>query len=453
MSRKVYLTVSDEIEVMGKKSVTLSSGVSELKNGDHIQWRFGNEDTLIAEINKQTNRFRLSVFDVLDGRFTERLELDEETGSLTITDITTEHAGVYKLQNNNETNSVKLILSGKSKVVSVKMRNSVTLNSGVTEMMDGDQIQWWIGDKDTLIAEIIQQTNRFSVFDDVLDGRFRDRLKLDNKTASLTITDIRTEHAGVYKLQTNYIDFAFHLIVYDEISVKKGKSVTLSSGLTELKNDQIQWMFGHKGTLIAQLNWRNRFSVFDDVLDGRFRDRLKLDNKTASLTITDTRTEHAGVYKLQINNTDFTFHLTVCDEISVKEGDSVTLNSDLTKLKKYDQIEWRFGDEDTLIAEIIQEINRFSVFDDVLDGRFRDRLKLDNKTGSLTITDTRAEHAGLYKIQTNYFRNSFLLVVCDSVYCCGPTEAAIRLVLSALVGVAIVIIVLYDVRSRRAEPS
>jgi len=34
---------------------------------------------------------------------------------------------------------------------------------------------------------------------------------------------------------------------------------------------------------------------------------------------------------------------------------------------------------------------------------------------------------------------------------CGPTETVIRLVLSALVGVATVIILVYDIRSRRAE--
>ncbi|KAL1251988.1 hypothetical protein QQF64_019784 [Cirrhinus molitorella] len=37
------------------------------------------------------------------------------------------------------------------------------------------------------------------------------------------------------------------------------------------------------------------------------------------------------------------------------------------------------------------------------------------------------------------------------VYCCGSTEAVIRLVLSALVGVATVIILVYDIRSRPAE--
>ncbi|XDV22866.1 hypothetical protein PO909_027650 [Leuciscus waleckii] len=120
-------------------------------------------------------------------------------------------------------------------------------------------------------------------------------------------------------------------------------------------------------------------------------------------------------------------------------------------MKDDDVIQWRFGNKNTLIAEINVTADRITVYDDDLDGRFRDRLKLDNQTGSLTITNTTTEHDGGYKLQINNEIKSFVLTVNDSVHCCGPTEAVIRLVLSALVGVATVIIVVYEIRSRRAE--
>ncbi|KAK9967108.1 hypothetical protein ABG768_001525, partial [Culter alburnus] len=96
-------------------------------------------------------------------------------------------------------------------------------------------------------------------------------------------------------------------------------------------------------------------------------------------------------------------------KISVKEGDSVTLNSDLTEKKDDDVIQWRF--ENTLIAEINKRVDRFTVYDDDLDGRFRDRLKLDNQTGSLTITNITTEHAGEYKLKINYKIVEFYLTV------------------------------------------
>ncbi len=80
---------------------------------------------------------------------------------------------------------------------------------------------------------------------------------------------------------------------------------------------------------------------------------------------------------------------------SVEEGSSVTLKPD-TEIQKDDQIQWTFGDQDVLIAQIREETGE--IYDDVLEGRFRGRLKLE-KTGSLTITNTRPEHAGLYELE------------------------------------------------------
>ncbi|XP_073721590.1 uncharacterized protein [Misgurnus anguillicaudatus] len=83
--------------------------------------------------------------------------------------------------------------------------------------------------------------------------------------------------------------------------------------------------------------------------------------------------------------------------VSVMEGDSLTLHTDI-KLQRDDVIMWRFGPQEARIARINKEKNYISIYDDVLDGRFRDRLQVNNQTGDLTITNITTQHTGDYKI-------------------------------------------------------
>ncbi|XP_073699697.1 CD48 antigen-like [Garra rufa] len=82
--------------------------------------------------------------------------------------------------------------------------------------------------------------------------------------------------------------------------------------------------------------------------------------------------------------------------VSVTEGDSVTLYTDV-KVQKDDQILWTFGPQNIRIAEIIKR-DQISFIFVSNDGRFRDKLQLNNQTGSLTIRNIRSEHTGLYKL-------------------------------------------------------
>ncbi|KAL1252208.1 hypothetical protein QQF64_020004, partial [Cirrhinus molitorella] len=83
--------------------------------------------------------------------------------------------------------------------------------------------------------------------------------------------------------------------------------------------------------------------------------------------------------------------------VSVMEGDSVTLKTNVTELSEDEDITWKFGDNKTLIVKITEKRNPLTF--DGPDGRFRGRLKLDNQTGSLTITNITSEHAGVYEQQ------------------------------------------------------
>ncbi|XP_058616348.1 SLAM family member 9-like [Onychostoma macrolepis] len=85
------------------------------------------------------------------------------------------------------------------------------------------------------------------------------------------------------------------------------------------------------------------------------------------------------------------------ESVSVMEGDSVTLNTDVTEIHD-DYILWKFGAEKSLIAKIQKNKQLLSTFEGP-DGSFRDRLKLDDKTGSLIITNITTQHAGLYEVK------------------------------------------------------
>lgn len=103
-----------------------------------------------------------------------------------------------------------------------------------------------------------------------------------------------------------------------KLSVLEGDSVTLHTNITEIHNvDLVMWMYGAQRSIIAKLNGKSQMISFYDVDDGRFGDRLQLDNQTGSLSISDIRTKLSGDYQLRIISSETsykTFSLTVHGE-------------------------------------------------------------------------------------------------------------------------------------------
>ncbi len=77
--------------------------------------------------------------------------------------------------------------------------------------------------------------------------------------------------------------------------------------------------------------------------------------------------------------------------VSVVEGDSVTLHTDLTQIKRFYLLEWRF--RDPVIAQTDGKTISYPSHTEI----FRGRLQLD-QTGSLTIKNMKTKHSGLYKL-------------------------------------------------------
>ncbi|KAI7791552.1 hypothetical protein IRJ41_021863, partial [Triplophysa rosa] len=225
------------------------------------------------------------------------------------------------------------------------------------------------------------------------------------------------------------------------VSVMEGRSVTLHTDLTELQtaHDEIDWRFGVDGPRIARMINSNPRCDYHET----FRDRLEINTQTGDLTIKNIRSDDRGVYQLIIGiRNKKRFKVTVnaptavsisestqtpsssssssspssstessgvsgvfgvkveVKSVSVMEGENVTLHTNVTELQTDHVIKWRF--ENIIIATInsSRNINPLYYINDETE-MFRDRLKMNNQTGDLTITHITSHHSGLYKLRIN----------------------------------------------------
>ncbi|XP_043078932.1 SLAM family member 5 [Puntigrus tetrazona] len=82
------------------------------------------------------------------------------------------------------------------------------------------------------------------------------------------------------------------------------------------------------------------------------------------------------------------------------EGDSVTLYTDVAEIREGSNIVWKYGAGNSRIAKIKKYKHFVPEYNDTYE-RFRDRLKLDDQTGSLTIMNISTQHAGDYQVEIN----------------------------------------------------
>ncbi|XP_067284415.1 uncharacterized protein [Pseudorasbora parva] len=343
------------------------------------------------------------------------------------------------------------------KPVSVTEGDSVTLHTD-REMRNNDRIVWRFGPENTLIAEINVADSSVTVNDDY-DGRFRGRMKVDHQTGCLTITNTRIEHAGRYELQINRMKRFFIVTVdgvfgdeeeIESLSVIEGDSIKLQTDSVMGNNsDLIMWHFGNY--LLAQINkTAGSIILYDDVLDKRFKDRLQVDHQSGSLNIKHTRTEHTGFFQLLTNRMRKVFILRVysplpvpvifcyCPSSSTSVSRHVLLCSVLNV--SHGTLSWYKGN--SLHSSI--DVSDFSISLSLpLEVEYQDK-----NTYRCVLNNSFIE-------QTQHLDISQICHTCsDSLRGCDAVEAVIRLVCTALVGVAAaaaIVVLVYDIRSRRAE--
>ncbi|XP_056615288.1 uncharacterized protein LOC130430272 [Triplophysa dalaica] len=426
------------VSVMEGDSVTLHTGLTEIQRYDQIVWTFGEDGIVIVKDDREDNKTTFSHDEIYE----DRLELNYQTGSLTITDARITDTGLYKVKISGKRRTehkgfsvtvsasgvssggvagivivVLLVVSGAvgvfvffirrrtseiktqndvfiDKSVSVKTGDSVILHTGVKEIQKDDEITWMF--EDTSIAKMKGDQTIENI-----DERFKGKLKLNPQTGSLIIKDTKTEHTGLYKVKMTLQDVPstqiFSVSASDKLSVNEGDPFTLNSGQIELGDNVMTWRFKDKH--IATVS-EHQASVCDEE---RFKDRVYVDPQTGSLTVTNSKTKDSGLYQLQISGKEKSerkFTVSVREKlrkVSVMEGESFTLNTGDAFIQRPDMIKWEFKHKS--IAELIGKRHSAAAAVDDKDERFTDRLELDHQTGSLTVTNTRTTDSGLYTLK------------------------------------------------------
>ncbi|XP_073721486.1 SLAM family member 5-like [Misgurnus anguillicaudatus] len=232
----------------------------------------------------------------------------------------------------------------------------------------------------------------------------------------------------------------------------EGDSVTLQTDLIDLKSAHlILWRFGPQESLIARVNREaNTVSIYDDVLDGRFRDRLQVNNQTGDLIITNITTQHTGLYQINISGKqksshrfDVTvyarLHVPVISSYCLQNSSSVSNCLLLCSVMNARDVSLSWYKGNSLLSLIsVSDLNiRLSL---PLEVEYQ-----DNNTYSCVVNNPIGN-------QTQHLNITHLCQTCsDCVSCCDTTEVVIRLVISALVAAATVAVLAYDVRSSKVE--
>ncbi|XP_073721483.1 uncharacterized protein [Misgurnus anguillicaudatus] len=312
----------DEVKsasVLEGDSVTLHTDITEIHRDDLIEWTFGS--TPIASINREANAIRTK---------SDRLQINNQTGDLTIRNTRPEDSGMYEVDITGMRTSFKKLFnvscvsdssSDGVKSVSVMNRDSVILHTSVTKIKSDDLIEWRFGPQLSLIASC----NKTSHWCNAVGG-IEDRLHLNHRNGDLTIRHIRHDTSGLYEVQIRggksyTITKSFNVTIIDGLktmSVKEGLSVTLWSGVAEIhRADVILWWFEHGDSPIAKIDRKAQIFETYDGDDGRFKDILTIDLQSGNLTIRNIKTNHSGLYHVDSSSSTHTlftrFSLTVCE--------------------------------------------------------------------------------------------------------------------------------------------
>ncbi|XP_051764119.1 uncharacterized protein LOC127520216 [Ctenopharyngodon idella] len=346
------------VSVMEGESVTLHTGVKTNQQED-IKWYFNK--TRLAQISGDQSKICTDV--QCEERFRDRLKLDHQTGSLTITNTTNTDSGLYKLWINSSSS-----ISPKIFNVTVTAVPDSGLSSGAVAGIV--VVLVFAAAAAVTVGVIYCRKCQAGQKDGEMQAEPDQENHVDDSTPDQTDPLMKNAANGTSPNQTEPL----------MKNAANGKSPNQTEPL--MKNAANGTSPNQSDPLMK--NAANGTSPNQtDPLIGASPPQSDLN---FLLFVEDGENPYYAETPTQgVSGVDIKI---------VSVGDSVTLNTSVETNQQEDII-WYFNN--IRIAQITENQSKICT-DDQCDERFRDRLKLDNQTGSLTITNTRNTDSGEYKL-------------------------------------------------------
>uniref|UniRef100_A0A8C1SRF9 Ig-like domain-containing protein n=1 Tax=Cyprinus carpio TaxID=7962 RepID=A0A8C1SRF9_CYPCA len=152
--------------------------------------------------------------------------------------------------------------TGGVKSVSVMEGDSVTLNTGLSNMQD--HIILWNYGPQTPIAKIIKMANLSFIY----DGKFRDKLLVDSQTGSLTITNISITQSGLYRLKIISRQITvkrFNVTVYELLPIPSVSRDSLKCSPSSSSNHSCSLLCSAVNVSAVTLSWYKGNSLLSSI--------------------------------------------------------------------------------------------------------------------------------------------------------------------------------------------
>ncbi|XP_698054.5 fibroblast growth factor receptor 1 [Danio rerio] len=400
----------EDVFVSKGDSVTLQTGV-ETHQQDRIVWFY--EGIRIAELSGDLSYI---CTDVQCGggayRFRDRLNLDSQTGSLTIVNTKFTDRGEYQIMINSTGGSSRekifyIVFNAMAprwtqpkkmrRKVHVALASKTVKFQCQAEGNPNPKLRWLKNGKE---FNSDQRTGGYTLWEN---------------TWAIVMESVVPSDKGNYTclVENEYgsINHTYQLDVWESSPERPILYAGLPANRTAMVGSDVEFVCKVINDSQSYIQWIKHIRVngSQEGPDGIPYVRVL---KMADLSTTDKEIEvvlqlrnvsleDAGQYTCLVDNSIGISHksawLTVvkdAEPVSVKEGDSVTLHTGV-KTNQQDDVKWYFNN--ITIVEITGDQSKICE-DYRCKERFRDRLKLDHQTGSLTIFDIRNTDSGYYQL-------------------------------------------------------